>query len=78
MELEKMNSGQRIRFYHVKQYVDVETAEIMTESMYLRGNYRIINKTKEYEFKTEIRGTKQCIIRWWNECKKHEQLKLFE
>lgn len=54
-------------------YVDVETGEVLDE-VTAKTNYIIIKKEKNVQYnKTTERGT----IRYTNECRRSEQLKLF-
>jgi hypothetical protein len=41
------------RWYTIKQHVDIETGEVLTESDVLRGNYLKVGKDERIEYKTD-------------------------
>lgn len=59
------------RWITVSEYVDIETGEIITKSLYER-EYIIIRKTKKYEDSGNYN-----IAKWVNECRRHGQTKLW-
>lgn len=67
------------KWYTTVEYIDIETGEIITKSMYKR-EYETLKKTKKVEI-VEIIINQEIIkhgqIKWQNECVRRRQLRLF-
>lgn len=66
-----LNEDKR-KWITISEYVDITTGEIITKSEYEREYYKVKKPTKTIEYNEKYR-----IIRYTNECRKHEQTKLF-
>lgn len=63
----------KLKWYTVSEWIDVETGELLNKSAYERNNYFVIKKSIKNEI-TEHFGIRKII----NECRKSGQTKLFD
>lgn len=63
---------EKIKWYAVTQYVDIETGEIISKSLKER-KYITVKTSKQHEIKEYRNGEKIGIIKHTNECVRNRQ-----